>query len=157
MDWYCFPLLIRKVFLTPLTPCIGTLPQRSSSSKSNHLSYASQSKLYPKTTSEAVLSFLCCPFRHRACQEESFGLVFVGQFDAEEHKVKNWDLWWFCCLNFLCSHSASPALTDFSRGKSQREGRSVTENLSHLFSLMRQKRGCSVAALGIATHGADLS
>ena len=132
------------------------LSQRSSSPRSN-LSYSSQSRSYPKTTSEAALSFLYCPFRHRTCQEEPFGLVFMGQFEAEEHKVRGWDLCWFCCLNFPCSHSASLALTKFSRDKSQREDRSVAENLSHLFSLMWEKRGHSVAALEIARHGVDLS
>lgn len=69
-----------------------SVPQRSSSPKSNHLSSSSWSKPYPKTSSEVVLPFLCCPFRHQACQVESFGFVFVGKVNAEEHKVRNWDL-----------------------------------------------------------------
>lgn len=99
---------------------------RSSSLKINHLNYSSQTWSYLN-----LLTFPYCSFRHRACQEESLGLISVGQFDAEEHEVRNWDLWCFCCLTLLYSSSPNVSLTNFSeehipQGRSQSSWKSVT-------------------------------
>lgn len=122
LECYCFPLLVREVCIT----VHHSFSCRSSSLKINHLSYSSQTWSYLN-----LLTFPYCSFRHWACQEESLGLISVGQFDAEEHKVRNWDLWCFRCLNLLCSRFPNMTLTNFSeehipQGRSHSSWKSVT-------------------------------
>lgn len=122
LECYCFPLLIREVSIT----VHHSFSCRSSLLKINPLNYSLQTWSYLN-----LLTFPHCSFRHWACQEESLGLISVGQFDAEEHVVRNWDLWRFCCLNLLCASSLNVALTNFSeehipQGRSQSSWKSVT-------------------------------
>lgn len=88
MGWHCFPLLIRKMLMTPLILCIALYPE---------------GHLHPSQIILAALPSLAhtlkppqrqfCLFRTalsgNGLVKKSFGLVFVGQFDAEECTVRN--------------------------------------------------------------------
>lgn len=122
------------------------VPQRSSSPKSNHLSFSSWPRSYAKASSEAVLPFLCCPVRHQACQVESFGFVFVGKVDGEEHPVMNWDLRGFATWT-SCVPTLQTWLWQITQGTNLKR---KAVNLSHLSRLMWEKRSCSVAGTALS-------
>ena len=133
LERYCFPLLVREVCIT----VHHSFSCRSSSLKINHLSYSSQTWSYLN-----LLTFPYCSFRHWTCQEESLGLISVGQLMQKNTKSGPeicgvFAAWTYCALGFQIWLWQTS-----QRNTSHRGGHTVAESLSQLLSLMWEKRGC---------------
>lgn len=145
--WNCFVHVAAWV-LTLWWPSVqeDSVPQRSSSPKSNHLSYTSWPRSYAKISSRLFCLFCAALSGIRLVRwRDSFGFVFVGKVDGEEHPVMDWDLRGFATWTSYVP-TLQTWLWQITQGTNLKR---KAVNLSCLSSLMWEKRSCSVAGTAL--------